>query len=205
MVALAASPLEAAALALLRLLGVTAVGGAAADEALRQAQRAQAREKQEAAERARSLPIACAHVHSPSRRKCEPCQAEQGLPYQRTFPERKPWVDYQARVGGMPSGPTFIVEWAFNGVVFDGFDAAECLLKEAKGHYDPFFDEWGMVRDWWKHNVETVIEEIAAQSVAAHPRPPIRLEWFWQQPFSYRYFSGVLARVAPDVPHHYHP
>jgi hypothetical protein len=43
----------------------------------------------------------------------------------------------------MPNGPTFIIEWEFNGREFDGFVSAECLLKEAKGGYDRFFDEWG--------------------------------------------------------------
>lgn len=204
MVALAAGPLEAAALALLRLLGVTAAGGAVADEAARQ-QRAAAREKQEAAERARALPIACAETHSPIRRRCQPCEADKGLPYQRNFPARLPWVEYQARIGGMPNGPGFIVEWAFNGVLFDGFDASECLLKEAKGHYDQFFDEEGKVRGWWTDNVGTMLIEFRRQVAAAGPRPPVRLEWFWQEPLSYRFFSLLLMDVATDVPHHYHP
>jgi hypothetical protein len=91
-------------------------------------------------------------------------------------------------------------------VDFDGFVSAECLLKEAKGGYDRFFDDiWGDPKDWWKLNVDGVIDELRRQSLAAIPRPPVRLEWFWQQPLSYRYFSGILGLVTPDVPHHYFP
>jgi hypothetical protein len=204
MVALALGPLEAAALALLRMLGVAVVGGAVADE-VAERQRLALRERQQAIERIKATPVACTAGERSTARRCEPCMADTGLPYQRNFPVRQPWVEYQARIGGMPNGPTFIVEWAFNGVMFDGFDSSQCLLKEAKGQYDHFFDDWGQVREWWRHNVETFVKEISAQSIAARPRPPIRLEWFWQQPLSYRYFSTVLGNVAGDVPHHYHP
>jgi hypothetical protein len=205
MVAIAAGPLEAAAVALLRILGVTVAGGAIADEAERQRREAAARERQEAAERARALPIACADTQGANRPRCRPCEADRGVFYQRNVPARLPWLEYQARVTGMPNGPTFIMEWVFNGVVFDGFESRECLLKEAKGNYDQFFDERGDVREWWKGNVLPIVEEMSRQSVAARPRPSIRLEWFWQQPLSYRFFSELLTEIAQDVPHHYHP
>jgi len=105
----------------------------------------------------------------------------------------------------MPNGPTFIDEWAFAGINFDGFFSAQCLLVDAKGAYDQFFDMWGQPLDWWAYNVQEAIKEISGQSLAARPRPPVRLEWFWQEPISYRYFSKILTPVAPDVPHHFEP
>lgn len=205
MVAIAAGPLEAAAVALLRILGVTVAGGAIADEAERQRREAAARERQEAAERARALPIACADTQGANRPRCRPCEADRGVFYQRNVPARLPWLEYQARVTSMPNGPTFIMEWVFNGVVFDGFESRECLLKEAKGAYDQFFDDAGRVHEWWRANVQLLVNEMARQSAAAIPRPSIRLEWFWQEPLSHRFFSQLLARVAEDVPHHYRP
>ena len=105
----------------------------------------------------------------------------------------------------MPNGPTFIMEWNFNGVKFDGFFSGQCLLKEAKGGYDRFFDEWGVPLEWWAYNVTEMLDEVRRQSLAAIPRPPVRLEWFSQEPVSYRYFSKVLGPASPDVPHHYFP
>ena len=93
----------------------------------------------------------------------------------------------------------------FNGREFDGFVSAECLLKEAKGGYDRFFDEWGRPKKWWAYKVDEMMDQMSRQSLAAMPRPPIRLEWFWQEPLSYRYFSKILVAIAPDVPHHYFP
>jgi hypothetical protein len=50
-----------------------------------------------------------------------------------------------------------------------------------------------------------MLDEVRRQGLAATPRPPVRLEWFWQEPISYRFFSKVLGPVSPDVPHHYFP
>ena len=194
MAALALPALEAIALRVLAALGIGAVGGVAVEEA-------QKRRKE--TDKAGDVPIARSDTKTGE--KCKECAPDRGKPYTRTFPVRKDWVDYQARIGGMPNGPTFIVEWVFNGREFDGFVSSECLLKEAKGGYDRFFDEWGQPIGWWAYNVKDMIDQMSGQSAAAMPRPPIRLEWFWQEPLSYRYFSRILGPIAPDVPHHYFP
>lgn len=198
MAAVAVPLIEAVVMRVLAALGLGAAAGATG-EAAKEA----ARQRQEEADKAKSSPIARAQTKA--REKCKECPPDKGSQHTRTFPASKPWVEYQARIGGMPYGPTFILEWRFNGVDFDGFVSAECLLKEAKGSYDNFFNDWGEVLKWWEHNVEELMKEISRQSLAALPRPPVRLEWFWQQPMSYRYFSRVLGPIAPDVPHHYHP
>ncbi|MBB5018303.1 hypothetical protein HNQ59_001591 [Chitinivorax tropicus] len=199
MAALALPFIELVATRVLIALGVIATGAAASDAI------EQARKRQEEAEQAKSSPIAKTDAKTKEQERCKECPPNQGKPFQRNFPERKPWVDYQVRIGGMSNGATFIIEWDIGGVRFDGFVSAECLLKEAKAAYDQFFDEYGRPKRWWVHNINEMMREISSQSIAASPRPPVRLEWFWQQPISHRYFSSLLRRIAPDIPHHYEP
>ena len=200
MASLAVPLIEGVVVRVLAALGVGVVAGAAGEAA-----KEQARKRQEEADKAKSTPISRTEATTKTRTKCKDCPPDKGTTKMRTFPVRQDWVDYQARVGGMPNVPTFIVEWVFNGREFDGFVSAECLLKEAKGGYDRFFDEWGRPKKWWAYNVDEMIEQMGDQSLDAMPRPPIRLEWFWQEPISYRYFSKILGPIAPDVPHHYFP
>ena len=138
MAAIAIPAIEAVVVRVLAALGVGVVAGAAGEAA-----KEQARKRQEEADKAKSAPIARTDATTKERTKCKECPPDKGRTKERTFPVRQDWVDYQARVGGMPNGPTFIIEWEFNGREFDGFVSAECLLKEAKGGYDRFFDEWG--------------------------------------------------------------
>lgn len=200
MTAAAVPLIEAVALRVLAALGVGVTAGAAGEASLEEA-----RKRREQADKAKDSPITRAEAPSQAREKCKECPPDCGRTMERTFPERKDWVDYQARIGGMPNGPTFIIEWEFNGRPFDGFDSGQCLLKEAKGGYDRFFDEWGRPKKWWAYQVDEMMDQMSGQSLAATPRPPIRLEWFWQEPLSYRYFSKILVAIAPDVPHHYFP
>jgi hypothetical protein len=203
MVALAWVALEAAAVRVLAALGIAGTGAILADQARK---RDEARTRQETGARATTSTAACTAVQNGSQpQQCRDCPPDKGVKMRRTFPVRHDWVDYQARITGMPNGPNFIDEWKYNTVEFDGFVSAQCLLQEAKGGYDRFFDEWGRPKPWWAYNVEEMIKKLTGQVVVAVPRPPVRLEWFWQEPFSYRYFSLLLEPMAPDVIHHYQP
>jgi hypothetical protein len=198
MAALAAPLIETVAARVLTALGIGLVAGAgtkAASDAVKR--------RNDEASQAQTTPLA--KVEAQEKEKCKKCPIPNGSPVVRTFPERKPWVDYQARIGGLPSGPTFITEWLYNGVEFDGFDLSQCLLKEAKAGYDQFFTEWGEPKAWWAHNVEGFVAQIRLQDSAATPNPPVNLEWYWQEPLSYRYLSRILSAVAPRVIHHYEP
>ncbi|MEC5159127.1 Tox-REase-5 domain-containing protein [Janthinobacterium sp. CG_S6] len=167
------------------------------------------RKKQEASDEAKTTPVAGVQSKTETctkdQKKCDECPPDKGVPWIRNFPIRHPWVDYQVRICGMLSGPLFITEWVFRGVAFDGFDSAECLLKEAKGRYDQFFDDHGQPKRWWRDNIEDMMDEINRQNLVSIPKPPVKLEWFWQEPLSYRYFSVILQPVAPQVWHHYQP
>lgn len=185
----------------LAALGVGVVAGAAG-EAAKEA----VRKRQEEADKAKSSPIARTDAQTKAKEKCKECPPDTGTPYQRNFPERKPWVDYQARITGMPNGPTFIMEWAFNGVVFDGFVSGQCLLQDAKAGYDQFFDEWGEFRyDFQERIFLGMVNDADKQNRAAAPKPPVQLRWYFQEPVSYRYMQKILSKSAPQIETVYQP
>jgi hypothetical protein len=171
--------------------GVGVAGGAAIE---------QARKRQEEAEKAKSVPILRTESIAQSRTKCKECPPDKGVPFQRNFAVRKSWVDYQARITGMPNGPTFIMEWKFNNVDFDGFVSAECLLQEAKADYDQFFDIWNDFKyDFQKVIFIKMTEDAVKQNLIAIPKPPVRLRWYFQMPVSYRYMQRILQTAAPQI------
>ena len=69
-------------------------------------------------------------------------------------------------------------------------------MQETKGGYDRFFDEWGRPKKWWAYNIADMMDDVSLLSLAAMPRPPVRFEWFWQEPLSYRYFWCKASRRA---------
>jgi hypothetical protein len=202
MVAIVAPAIEAVAVRVLTALGVGVVGGAVGEIA-----RETAKKRSEEAEKARTSPIAKTDAIAKTKEKCKNCSPDAGSLQPESTNGWKAWtIEYQQRIGQMPPAPPgFINEWVYMGVRFDGFDSSQCLLKEAKARYDQFFDEWGRPYAWWASNVDERARQIRTQDAVARPAPPVRLEWFWQQPISYRYFSTVLQEVAPRVLHHYEP
>lgn len=156
------------------------------------------------AEKAKVSPLAKANPQTKTKdctkdKKCDDCPPDQGALWARNFAERKPWVDYQVRICGMPSGPTFVLEWDWMTLKFDGFQSNQCLLQEAKGHYDQFFTRHGEVQPWWSGGELEMIEQAMTQGFVAKPRPPIVLKWYFQEPISFRYFSGIIQAGYPDI------
>lgn len=195
MVALVVPAVEAAAMRVLAALGVGVVTGAAGEAA-----RDAAKQHSEAAEQAKSTPIAKTEATAGTKEKCKECPPDKGAPLNRSTAG---WSDtsiaYQAKICGLPVGAGFITEWMFNGISFDGFDSSQCLLKEAKAKYDQFFDEYRRVRGWWTEGADKLVEEAYRQASAAQPRPPVQLRWHFMEPISYRYFSKVIKAAYPDV------
>lgn len=184
-------------------LGVGMAGRATLDEATKEV----ARKRQEEADEAkRNTPVGPL-PGTPGAEKCKKCPPEKG---ERASQSTAGWSDasisYQVRIAQMPPAPAGILwEWFFNGVQFDGFDPALCLLKEAKAKYDQFFDELGHVEDFWVKGEAKLIDEAMRQGSAAQPRPPTRLRWHFMQPLSYRYFSKIIQAAHPDVEVVYQP
>jgi hypothetical protein len=127
------------------------------------------------------------------------------LPYEShaQCPPRKGWLitrrwhmskisrDYQARVTGFAP----FTEWKFMNKEFDGFQATECHLQEAKASYDQFFDKktGGPKRFFTIFGVPRMLRQARIQSDIAKTNPPTRLTWYFMQPISHEYFSSVFT------------
>lgn len=196
MVALAIPILEGAASALLNMVvRATATAGAGAiltDEVQKRAQSASA---------SKDKAVAKTATTTVNRKPCDKCPPDGGTIYPRKTAGWSPLsIEYQQRIGAMPTAPSgFINEWSFNGVRFDGFDSSQCLLKEAKGRYDQFFNEFRQIYPWWRDGEFSIREEAMRQGGAALPRPPIQLRWYFMEPISYRYFSRIITAAYPDI------
>lgn len=192
--------LEGAALILARALA--AAGGAAAGVEI-------AKKRTKAAEESKSTPIARsdAGTRTKKNKKCEMCPPDCGnISTRSTAGWSETSIDYQARIGGMAVVPGFIAEWQFNGVSFDGFDSSQCLLKEAKAKYDQFIeDRTGRPFRWWQKGELALMVEAARQNTAASPSPPTKLNWYWMEPASYRFFAKRIGQIAPKIKHIYEP
>ena len=196
MAGLAVPLIEGVVVRVLAALGVGVVAGAAG-EAAKEA----ARKRQEDADRAMASPIARTDAQTKAKEKCKECPPDKGT---SALQQTAGWSDvsiaYQMRIAQMPPAPVgYLSEWKFNGVQFDGFESGQCLLKEAKGRYDQFFDDFGVVRTWWREGRDDLIDEAMRQGLAAQPRPPTRLRWHFMQPVSYRFFSRIIRAAYPDV------
>lgn len=195
MAAILEPALEAIATRVLTALGVGVVAGEAGKAAKEQAQK-----RQQESDDARSSPVARTEATTKKRKKCEECPPDGGTPFQRNFKERKPWVDYQARITGMASGPTFIMEWDFAGTKFDGFVSAQCLLQDAKAGYDKFFNIWDAFDyPFQKIVFEKMTDDAVVQNNKAVPKPPVQLRWYFQEPVSYRYMQNILKFATPEI------
>lgn len=200
MVAIVVPAVEAAAVRVLAALGVGVVAGAAGEAA-----RDAAKKRSEAADQAKSAPIAKTEATTRTKEKCKECPPDKGAPFNRsTAGWSETSIAYQARIGGLPVGAGFITEWLFNGVTFDGFDSSQCLLKEAKAKYDQFFDEFGYRRDFWKGD-EALLAQAVTQSTVALPQPPVQLRWYFMEPLSYRYFSKIFSSAKLRIETVYQP
>lgn len=191
MAAIAVPALEALAVRVLAAMGV-AIAGEATREIIAK--------RQEDSEDAKSSPAAKSEKQTKEKKSCDECPPDCGAPFARsTAGWSETSIEYQARIGGMPVTPGFITEWLVNGVTFDGFDSSACLLKEAKARYDQFFDDFGRVRKFWKDGPPGIIAEVSRQGMAAVPRPPVQLHWYFMEPMSFRFFQKIIVAMYPDI------
>ncbi len=112
--------------------------------------------------------------------------------------------EYQARVTGFV--PT--TEWEFEDKEFDGFRPPECLLQETKARYDQFFDtKTGLPKEFFVAfgAVESTLNQARAQSMVVRNNPPTKLTWYFMQPISHRYFSGIFESEKLAIVSILHP
>lgn len=185
MAALPALAIEAAAMALLRALGVVAVTGAGAavvNEA--------AKKKAESAEQAKAAPIAQAGSQTKTRDTCSKCPPDCGTLVARNWHMSEEARAYQARITGfVPS-----TEWSFNGTDFDGFKSQACMLLEAKAGYDQFFKSAETPKVFFRLTGLTKIKDQAKrQNAIVEASSPTQLHWHFMEPLSYAYFTESFS------------
>ncbi|WP_058895390.1 Tox-REase-5 domain-containing protein [Herbaspirillum rubrisubalbicans] len=152
------------------------------------------------AENAKSSPLAKAEVDAASRDKCRDCPPLAGHEITKNFKVHEPWMDYQARVTGMRSGPLFLTEWKYEKREFDGFKPAECLLMEAKAAYDQFFSAPGQFEyDFKKRIIWDILIQVKAQHDVALPRPPVQLRWYFMEPWTFEYLQPLIFQISPSI------
>lgn len=176
--------------------GAAAGGAVVLDEASR---------RQQAADDARSTPIARSDAGTRQRDACKRCPLCKGsLTTRSTAGWSEVSIAYQLRIGGLALTPAGIQEWSYNGVSFDGVDLGACVLKEAKAHYEQFFNIYGQPQAWWG-GVTPIIEEAVRQDLAAVPEPPVRLEWHFMEAKPYGYFATIIGAACPTIQVHFTP
>ncbi|WP_426394255.1 restriction endonuclease fold toxin 5 domain-containing protein [Ralstonia sp. R-29] len=186
MVAAAPVLIEAALTRLLVALGLTVAGGAAIDEV---------RKRKEEADEARTAPISQteAQTKTKTKEKCKDCPPDKGTLVTRRWNMSDVSRAYQARITGFAP----YTEWNFGGVDFDGFRSSQCLLQEAKALYDQFFDpEDGEPKFFFRLSGgdRKIVRQAQAQTAIVIASSPTRLNWYFMQPLSYRYFTRRFGR-----------
>lgn len=186
--ALAFPALEAIAMRVLVALGLTTAGAAGVD---------MARKRKEEADDARTAPIARTQAQTRAKEKCKGCPPDEGALVTRNWNMSDASRAYQARVTGFAP----YTEWNFGGVDFDGFRSSECLLQEAKARYDQFFDpETGEPKFFFGlAGAPKIINQGRFQSNVVAASAPARLNWYFMQPLSYRYFARHFATQARTI------
>ncbi|WP_179379248.1 Tox-REase-5 domain-containing protein [Jannaschia marina] len=158
---------------------------------------------------AREMEAACAA--DPAR--CEACEANRGSPVAANWNMSARAAAYQQFITGFPRG----VEYAYNGVTFDGFWRSVCTLVEAKDNYSHLLNvetsDGGLFSDPeiksvdWSGWVlrqpipagEVIKNEFDRQNAAARPRPPVQLQWHCAQISLVIVLSQELEQTAPPA------
>ncbi|PVX81826.1 restriction endonuclease fold toxin 5 domain-containing protein [Paraburkholderia unamae] len=113
---------------------------------------------------------------------------------------------YQARITGFEyeivtdgkgteTGQGWNMEWAWLGTDFDGFQASQCLLQEAKGNYDQFIGANGKPFDFFK-GFTNMAEQIKKQGTIVRSNPPAKLMWYFQISKTREYMLPTLQRFG---------
>ncbi|WP_175697175.1 restriction endonuclease fold toxin 5 domain-containing protein [Burkholderia ambifaria] len=132
--------------------------------------------------------------------KCKKCPPEEtGIAKNKVHHMSNHSREYQARITGRPysNEGKWNEEWLFEGIYFDGFLPAECMLQEAKSRYAKFLqrDKYGELEpvDWFEGWPST-ISDISRQADAVNPFPPTRLTWYFEEPEPREYLLKELMR-----------
>ncbi|WP_101505649.1 Tox-REase-5 domain-containing protein [Erwinia sp. B116] len=114
-------------------------------------------------------------------------------------------ISYQTRICGTFYNPETqqIQEFTYCGVSFDGWKRMLCQFWEAKARYDQFFREDGTRKQWWK-GYRSAINQARRHQMVATMNIPVKIQWFFMQPLSYKFFSTIF-REMKDINVRYQP
>ena len=114
-------------------------------------------------------------------RPCKDCPPRAGFRGRATHFMNPPPRRYQGRVTGWPYSVEqgWSEEWKWDGTWFDAFVSDPCLIQEAKGNYDQFFQPWANNRFKGFRKME---EEIKGRGAIAKANPPTRVRYYFQGP-----------------------
>ncbi len=150
-----------------------------------------AQDKSDAAPLTRALPR--------TGESCKKCPPEAGARYRRNHGVNWNAYRYQARVTGFPfdtEACRWSEEWTWLGTDFDGFQADQCLLQEAKGNYDQFLDGSIPRAEDFFTGFDAMEAQAFAQAVVVRGDPPAQLSWYFQTPLTYRKMTPLLAEMG---------
>ena len=114
-------------------------------------------------------------------RPCKDCPPRVGFRGRATHFMNPPPRKYQGRVTGWPYSVEqgWSEEWEWGGTWFDAFVSEPCLIQEAKGNYDQFFQPWAIGRF---KGFREMREEIEGRGAIAKANPPTRVRYYFQGP-----------------------
>lgn len=126
-------------------------------------------------------------------RPCKDCPPRAGYRVRATHFMNPPPREYQGRVTGWPYSVEqgWSEEWKWDGTWFDAFVSDPCLIQEAKGNYDQFFQPWAVGKF---KGFEEMMLEIEERGVIAKANPPTRVRYYFQGPKTLEEMRETLLR-----------
>jgi hypothetical protein len=114
--------------------------------------------------------------------KCKQCPPEGGAFKRANHSMTAAAREYQGRITGWPYSveEAWSQEWNWQGIEFDGFIPAQCMLQEAKGNYDQFLEMQWAIKAF--RGFDKMASTIVSQGTVVRENPPTRLTWYFQGP-----------------------
>jgi hypothetical protein len=126
-------------------------------------------------------------------RPCKDCPPRAGFRGRATHSMTPAPRKYQGRVTGWPYDVEqgWSEEWQWGGTWFDALVSEPCLIQEAKGNYDQFFQPWAVGRF---KGFEKMMLEIGERGAIAKANPPTRVRYYFQGPKTLEEMRETLLR-----------
>jgi hypothetical protein len=126
--------------------------------------------------------------------KCKQCPPEGGAFKRANHSMTAAAREYQGRITGWSYSveEAWSQEWNWQGIEFDGFIPAQCMLQEAKGNYDQFLEMQWAIKAF--RGFDKMASTIVSQGTVVRENPPTRLTWYFQGPKARAKMARLLAQ-----------